>query len=41
MGVLKKENAIRKWEKRIEAAEVNNPRQAEKMKGKLAALRGK
>ncbi|HPI81885.1 MAG TPA: hypothetical protein PK122_01490 [Candidatus Paceibacterota bacterium] len=41
MGVPKRENKIKKWEKRIKAAESNNPELAKKMKGKLAAIKGK
>lgn len=38
---LKKENKYRKWEQRIKAAEVNNPKLADKLRGKLASMKGK
>jgi len=41
MGVTKKENKIKKWNKRIKAVESDNPKLAERMKGKLAAIKGK
>jgi hypothetical protein len=41
MGVPKKENKIKKWNKRIKAAEANNPKLAERMKGKLASMKSK
>ena len=41
MAVLKKENKVRKWEQRIKAAEVTNPKLAEKLRGKLASIRGR
>jgi hypothetical protein len=39
MAVFKKANKIRKWEQRIKAAQVTNPKLAEKMKGKLASIK--
>jgi hypothetical protein len=38
---LKKENKYRKWEQRIKAAEVTNPKLAEKLRGKLASMKGR
>lgn len=41
MAVKKKENQIKKWEKKIKALEVTDPKRAERLKGKLASLKGK
>lgn len=41
MAVLKKANKVRKWEQRVKAAEATNPKLAEKLRGKLAAIKGR
>jgi hypothetical protein len=41
MAVKKKENQIKKMEKRIKAYEVSNPKMAENLRGKLASFKGK
>jgi hypothetical protein len=41
MAVKKKENQIKKMEKRIKAYEVSNPKMAENLRGKLAGFKGK
>ena len=41
MAVLKKDNKIRKWEQRVKAVEATNPKLAEKLRGKLASIRGR
>ena len=41
MAIWKKNNKIRKMEKNIKAVEVSNPKMAENLKGKLAALKGR
>jgi hypothetical protein len=41
MAVKKKENQIKKMEQRIKTLEINNPKMAENLKGKLAAFKSK
>ena len=41
MAVFKKSNKIKKLEKSIKTVETSNPKMAERLKGKLAALKGR